>query len=171
MQDKKDTIGRIYEKYNKKIYDFLYKFNHDPELSADLMQESFLSFFDHYQSANLDDKQSLMILYRIARNNSINHSNKLSTKKENVVYIDNFQSGQSSFEKQEELKDMEQKLHECLEYLPEDQKTALILKNLNDMTLDEISKIMEVSISTVSRLVVKATAKLIELANTKGIIP
>ena len=45
------------------------------------------------------------------------------------------------------------------------------MKNIEDMTLAQISEVMDLSISTVSRLVVKATTRLIELAEKNGIVP
>jgi RNA polymerase sigma factor (sigma-70 family) len=171
MSDKTETMSKIYEKYNKRIFNFLYKYTQNFETASDLMQESFLSFFQNYQTANLNEEQSLKLLFRISRNNSINYSKKLSTKNENVVYLDNYRKEGTSFEKHEELKDLEIKLQECLNLLPEEQKTAMILKNMNDMTLEQISEIMEVSISSIHRLVVKGTARLLELALSKGITP
>ena len=112
-----------------------------------------------------------MVLYTIARNASINYSKKFSTVKENASNVDIYQSKKTSFEKKEELKDMEMRLRQCLALLPEDQRVALIMKNMKDMTLMEIAEVMELSISTVSRLVVKATARLVELAEKHGIAP
>ncbi len=171
MLDKTHYMGSLYEKYHKRIFDFLYKYSNNQEVASDLMQETFFSFFRSYGESNLPPEKAIMVLYTIARNNSINYSKKFSTVKENASNVDIYQSKKTSFEKKEELKDMEQKLRQCLALLPEDQRTALIMKNIEDMTLAEIAEVMELSISTVSRLVVKATARLIQLAEENGIAP
>lgn len=171
MQDKTFYLGSLYEKYHKRIFDFLYKYSNNQEVALDLMQETFFSFFRSYGDSNLPPEKAIMVLYTIARNNSINYSKKFSTIKENASNVDIYQSRQTSFEKKEELKDMENRLQECLALLPEDQRAALIMKNMKDMTLAEISEVMKISISSVSRLVVKATARLVELAQKYGIVP
>ena len=66
---------------------------------------------------------------------------------------------------------METRLRHCLALLPDDQRAAIVMKNIEDMPLAQISEVMDLSISTVSRLVVKATTRLIELAEKNGIVP
>jgi RNA polymerase sigma factor (sigma-70 family) len=170
MQDKNKTMSDLYIKNQKRIFDFLYKYVNNQETAMDLTQETFLSFYKNYGDASLTPEKSLMLLYTIARNNSINHSKKFSTQKESSSDVDIYGSSQISLEKRQELKDMEARLYDCLNFLPEDQRTALLLKNVDDMTLAQISEIMLVSISTVSRLVIKATEGLLDLAEKRGII-
>lgn len=171
MQDKTSYMGSLYEKFHKRIFDFLYKYTNNQEVASDLMQETFFSYIRSYGDSGLPPEKAIMVLYTIARNSSINYSKKFSTVKENASNVDIYQSNKTSFEKKEELKDMEMRLQKCLALLPEDQRVALIMKNMKDMTLMEIAEVMELSISTVSRLVVKATARLIELAEKQGIAP
>lgn len=171
MQDKTFYMGSLYEKYHKRIFDFLYKYTNNQEVASDLMQETFFSYFRSYGESDIPPEKAIMVLYTIARNNSINYSKKFSTIKENTSNVDVYQSKKTSFEKKEELKDMEMRLRHCLALLPEDQRTAIVMKNMEDMTLAQISEVMELSISTVSRLVVKATTRLIELAEKNGIVP
>ena len=167
MLDKTLYMGSLYEMYHKRIFDFLYKYSNNQEVASDLMQETFFSYFRSYGDSSLPPEKAIMVLYTIARNNSINYSKKFSTVKESASNnVDIYQSKKTSFEKREELK-----LRQCLALLPEDQRVALIMKNLKDMTLAEIAEVMELSISTVSRLVVKATARLIQLAEEHGIAP
>lgn len=170
MSKEKEFISRIYGKYSHQIFVFLMKYNHNSEIAEDLLQDSFISFFEKYSSSNLSDSESLKLLYRISRNNSINYKNKLSTRKEKVVSLDGYKTEKSSFVETEELRDLESRLHACLSLLPEEEKTAFLLKNVEEMKLEEISGIMNVSISTASRLVVKATSKLLGIAKEKGIL-
>ncbi len=171
MRDKTKAMEELYLANREKIYNFLLKYTQSEEIAQDLMQDTFLNFFKNYSEAELSAEKSLMLLYTIARNNSINHAKKFSTKKESSLDMEMYGSGATSFEKKEELKDMETQLYKCLDLLPEDQRTAILLKNVDDLTLSQISEIMKISISTASRLVVKATANLIELAAQRGIIP
>ncbi|MCK6380880.1 MAG: sigma-70 family RNA polymerase sigma factor [Leptospiraceae bacterium] len=158
----------IYKKNHKRIFDFLYKFTNNEEVALDLMQETFLSYYKYYSKDEFSLDKSLMILYTIARNNSINYSKKFSTKNENPYEKIEYKSDSLSIEKNYELKDMEEKLYSHLSTLPEEQKTAVILKSMEDMTLQQISEIMDISISTASRLVTKGLANLVEYAKENG---
>lgn len=171
MQDKNIYLKNLYEKFHKRIFDFLYKYTNNQDTASDLMQETFYSFFKSYGESDFPEEKALMLLYTIARNHSINYSRKFSTIREKTDYIDIHSSKATSFERKEELKEMEEKLFDCLSLLPEDQKTAVLLKAMEDLTLSQIAECMETSVSTVSRLVVKGTAKLLELAKKKGISP
>ncbi|MCE9500729.1 MAG: sigma-70 family RNA polymerase sigma factor [Leptospira sp.] len=161
----------IYQNSHKKIYDFLYKYTNNEEVAADLMQETFLNYFKSYGETQLPPERTMMILYTIAKNNSINYSKKFSTVREKSGELDEFTSEKISFEKHAELNDMEQQLYKCIGRLSNDERLAVILKNVKGMNLTQIAEVMEISISTVSRLVVKGTARLVELAEKQGITP
>ncbi len=171
MEGKISSMEMLYKKAHKRIFDFLYKFTNNEEVALDLMQETFLSYYKYYSMNELPLEKSMMVLYTIARNNSINHSKKFSTKNESSFEKIEYKSGAASVEKNYELKDLEEKLFSHLSTLPEEQKTAVILKNVEDMTLQQISEIMEISISTASRLVTKGLASLVEYAKENGISP
>lgn len=161
----------LYEKFHKRVFDYLYKFSGDEDIASDLMQETFLRFFKSYAYKDFSEERCIMLLFTIAKNCSINYHKKFSTIKETISEVDVYKSQGTPFEKREELIDMEERLRQCLLELPEDERTAIILKNIENMTLAEISKVMGVSVSTASRLVVKATTKLVELASKKEINP
>lgn len=138
----------------------------------DLMQDTFLNFFRKYSDSNVDREQAIRLLYTIARNRSINYSQKFSTVKENGnSEMEDFQEQKLSFVRKAELKDLEERLLICLDELEENEKYALILRFMEDYSLATIAEIMNISVSTVSRLIVKATAKVTEIAEKKNLKP
>lgn len=138
----------------------------------DLMQDTFLNFFRKYSDSNVDREQAIRLLYTIARNRSINYSQKFSTVKENGnSEMEDFQEQKLSFVRKAELKDLEERLLICLDELEEDEKYALILRFMENYSLATIAEIMNISVSTVSRLIVKATAKVTEIAEKKNLKP
>lgn len=164
----RDAMEQIYKDSSKRIYDFLYKFTNNSDTALDLLQETFLSFFKQYQERDLEKDNIMKILYTIARNQSINLAKKASTRRESHSEID-ASDKTVSFTKKLELKEMEEQLMNCLQELPPDQRSALIMKNLDDLNLTQIAGIMDVSVSTVSRLVVKGTSSLLQIASKRGI--
>ncbi|WCL47823.1 RNA polymerase sigma factor [Leptospira sp. GIMC2001] len=169
MQDKKIEMAELYANTHKRIYDFLYKYCNNPDLAMDLMQDTFLNYFKSYGEQDLDQEKSIMILYTIARNRSINFGKKFSTQREKSAPVDDFKSERIGFEKKLELLDLENKLLNCLDELAEDEKECILLRHIEGLNLTQISGIMNISVSTASRLVVKSTANLLELAQKNNI--
>lgn len=171
MEERNSSMEMIYKKSHKRVFDFLYKYTNNEEVALDLMQETFLSYYKNYSNRELTFDKSMMILYTIARNNSINYAKKFSTKNETPFENIEYKSGSFSTEKNFELKDMEEKLFQHVSSLPEDIKTAVILKHIEDLNLQQIAEIMEISLSTASRLVTKGMASLLDFAESSGISP
>ncbi|TGL58847.1 RNA polymerase sigma factor [Leptospira sarikeiensis] len=172
MASRKDFMETLYRESNGRIFDFLYKYTGNPETASDLMQDTFLNFFKKYSNSDLNKEQALKLLYTIARNRSINHAKKFSTVKESGTDdMGTYREEGQSFERKTELSDLESRLMECLGDLEEGERYALVLKNIEKYTLAEIAEVMEISVATASRLVVKATGKLLEIAKSKQILP
>ncbi|TGK32569.1 sigma-70 family RNA polymerase sigma factor [Leptospira gomenensis] len=173
MTSRKEFMDALYREYSGKIFDFLYKYSSgNPDVAMDLMQDTFLNFFRKYSDSDLDKEQAIRLLYTIARNRSINHSRKFSTVKESGnPEMQDFQEQKLSFVRKAELKDLEERLLVCLDELEEDERYALILRFMEDYNLTAIAEIMDISVSTASRLIVKATAKVTEIAERKNLKP
>lgn len=169
MLDKKLSMEKLYASAQKRIYDFLFKYTRNPDTAMDLTQDTFLSFFKTYSDQNLSEEKSIMLLYTIARNRSINFSKKFSTMKENSSLNEDIHSKSVSFEKKLEWQDLENKLWKCMDELNEDERCIIELRHIQDYNLTQISEIMGISVSTASRMVVKATSNLLKLAESKNI--
>ena len=169
MLYKKLSMERLYASTQKRIYDFLFKYTRNSDTAMDLTQDTFLSFFNTYSDHNLSEEKSIMLLYTIARNRSINFAKKFSTMKENSALNEEIHATNTSFEKKLEWQDLENKLWQCLDELNEDERCIIELRHIQDYNLTQISEIMEISVSTASRMVVKATSNLLKLAEEKKI--
>ncbi|NCN09459.1 MAG: sigma-70 family RNA polymerase sigma factor [Leptospira sp.] len=169
MLDKKLSMEKLYASAQKRIYDFLFKYTRNSDTAMDLTQDTFLSFFKTYSEQDLSEEKSIMLLYTIARNRSINFAKKFSTMKENSALNEEIHATNTSFEKRLEWQDLESKLWQCLDYLNEDERCIIELRHIQDYNLTQISEIMGISVSTASRMVVKATSNLLKLAEEKKI--
>ncbi|MEM7179636.1 MAG: sigma-70 family RNA polymerase sigma factor, partial [Spirochaetota bacterium] len=95
-------MEQLYTKYSKRIFDYLYKYTNNEEVASDLMQDTFLSFYKSYIDKGFSEERSLMLLYTIAKNNSINYSKKFSTQKESSGNVDFYKYNHTPFEKEQE---------------------------------------------------------------------
>ncbi|MBL0955492.1 MULTISPECIES: RNA polymerase sigma factor [Leptospira] len=164
-------MSQIYERSHKRIFDFLYKYTQNADTAMDLMQDSFLSFHKHYGNAGLSEEKSVMVLYTIARNLSINYAKKFSTSREIASDEIEFHSHNPKLETKAEYQDLEDRLYSFLGELSEDERSALLLKNVEGFQLVQIAEILGVSVSTASRLVIKATEKVLAIAKRENLVP
>lgn len=162
------ALKELYESSRLRIYSFLRKFSTDLDAVEDLTQETFSKFLAYYGQKELTKDESISLLYRIARNLSINYQGKRNTAKETELH-DSAEKPEILFPKKLEQKDTENQLRSLLNHLPEEERTAVIMKFLHDSPLKEIASALEVSIPTASRVVARGTEKLIRLAKEKRV--
>jgi len=165
------SLEQLYAKSHKRIYDFLYKYTHNSETALDLMQDTFLNFQRAYEKSGLPEEKAIMVLYTIARNLSINFAKKHSNQKEISGLNLDRASNSMGQEKQAVYQDLEERLYSLLSELKEEEKVALLLKNVEGFSLAQIAQVLEVSISTASRLVTKAQERLVLLATERNLVP
>jgi RNA polymerase sigma-70 factor (ECF subfamily) len=70
-----------------------------------------------------------------------------------------------------EFQDLEERLYSFLGELSEEERSALLLKNVEGFQLSQIAEILQVSISTASRLVIRATEKVVAIAKRENLVP
>ncbi len=138
--------------------------------AKDIAQEVFVQLYKSAADFRGDSKVSTW-LYRIAVNKSLNFIR--NNKKHRAVM--SFQRSSSAEDtRQLQIKDQksanpqiihEQKEHKhalnsAIDGLPENQKTAFVLKNFDDRSYKEITEIMELSLSSVESLIHRAKKNL-----------
>ena len=73
-QTNSDDFGRMYQKYGKKVYNYLwYRVGYNTAVAEDLMQETFLRAYEHLPRFKFRGFSYLTYLITIARNLLANH--------------------------------------------------------------------------------------------------
>jgi RNA polymerase sigma factor (sigma-70 family) len=135
------------------------------EDAEDVLQEVMTAAFN----AILADDRPINVrpwLYRIARNRSLNHLRRIQAI--GVDSMDHHLSdhGASTADKvheREEFRLLVGDIHE----LPETQKTALVLREMDALSYDQIAEAMETTIPSVKSLLVRARVSLAEAAEAR----
>jgi len=169
MWDSKKEMEVLYLELRERIFSFLFRFTGNEDLAMDLVQDTFLSFFKNYGSSQISKEDAIPLLYRIARNRSINHSKKFSSLREIGDPSMELHPDFGNLENQILNQDLEERLRICLGELPMEEKEVLILRYMDELNLSQIAQILQVSVSTVSRLIARATSNLLRLAKERGI--
>src|SRR6266516_1814879 len=135
------------------------------EEAEDVLQEVFAAAFNAIQA---DDRPLNLRpwLYRIARNRSLNHLRRtqaVGVDSMDVHISDNGQTTADRVHKREEFRLLLADVGE----LPETQRTALLLRELDALSYDQIAEAMDTTVPSVKSLLVRARVSLAEAAEAR----
>lgn len=175
----KQAFDSLVIKYQYKVFKLVARYISDPSEVLDVTQEAFIKAYkaiDHFRG----DSSFYTWLYRIAVNTAKNH---LITKGRRVPESDHEISEIEQFISKANVKEfstpertliydeMEHLLFDIIDELPSDLRTAIMLRELEGLTYDEISEIMGCPVGTVRSRIFRAREsieKKIEPYLTKG---
>jgi RNA polymerase sigma-70 factor (ECF subfamily) len=151
-----DAFKEIFDQYREKVYRIAYGVVRQREDALDIVQEVFIKLFrsiKHFEGKS----RFYTYLYRMAMNTAIDHSRK--TKKNPTTSID-VEGGIVPVDAIENRpdriavrKELGERLKRAMDKLPDDQRTALIFREVEGLSYQEMAEAMECSIGTVmSRL-------------------
>lgn len=142
----------LLERHQNSIYRFAARFLKDESEAEDITQETFIRFF---RAAGRYRPEAALRTYllKIAKNLCIDHirkkkpepMNELPEKIITKTPLDNIEDTQSM-----------EKLINAVKALPDNQRMAILLRHDHDLRYKEIAKTMDISISAVESLLVRA---------------
>ena len=135
------------------------------EDAEDILQEVFAAAFN----AILADNRPIKVrpwLYRIARNRSLNHLRRnqpVGVDSMDVHFSENGASTADKAHDREEFRLLVGDIHD----LPETQRTALVLREMDALSYEQIADAMETTVPSVKSLLVRARVSLAEAAEAR----
>jgi len=151
-----DAFKEIFDRYHKRVYRIAYGMVRQKEDARDIVQEVFTKLFRSIQDFRGKSK-FYTYLYRMAVNTTIDHTRKMG--KFSAFSLDEEGAFEPSGEPEQRpdriflRKELEGKLNLALEKLPPDQRMALVLREVEGLSYQEMAEAMGCSIGTVmSRL-------------------
>jgi RNA polymerase sigma-70 factor (ECF subfamily) len=156
QQGDQEALKEIFDKYHKKVYRIAYGVVRHREEALDIVQEVFVKLFRSIKNFK-GRSRFYTYLYRMVMNTAIDHSRKMG--KQFVSSLDE----EGSFEPSEEIekgpertllhKELEEKVNWAMEKLPAEQRAALLFREVEGLSYQEMADAMGCSIGTVmSRL-------------------
>jgi RNA polymerase sigma-70 factor (ECF subfamily) len=151
-----DALKEIFDQYHKKVYRIAYGVVRQREEALDIVQEVFIKLYRSIRNFKCQSK-FYTYLYRMAMNTAIDHSRKMGRSHfSSLDEIEGFQPSDGVEKRPDSIllhKELEEKVKRVLEKLPNDQRMALIFREIEGLSYQEISETMGCSIGTVmSRL-------------------
>ncbi len=135
------------------------------EDAEDVLQEVFAAAFN----AMIADERPLNVrpwLYRIARNRSLNHLRRVQAIGVDSMDVHLSENGASTADKVHRREEF-RLLVQDVQGLPETQRTALLLREIDALSYDQIAEAMETTVPSVKSLLVRARVSLAEAAEAR----
>ncbi|HEX6389390.1 MAG TPA: RNA polymerase sigma factor [Solirubrobacteraceae bacterium] len=135
------------------------------EDAEDVLQEVFAAAFN----AMLADERQLNVrpwLYRIARNRCLNHLRRqqaIGVDSMDVLLADHGTTTADRVHRREEFRE----LVEDVRALPETQRTALLLREIDALSYEQIAEAMDTTVPSIKSLLVRARVSLAEAAEAR----
>ena len=161
-----EAFNELIEKYERPIYGFVYRLLDSPDDAPDVTQEVFVKVFRKIDDFRGDSTLKTWI-YRIAVHEASNRRRWFSRHKGSEVSIEASTSGGSSsgwewlrdgrqgpFERLQHVEQMDM-VAEALRDVDERLRAAVILRDLEGLSYNEISVSLEVSLGTVKSRILR----------------
>src|SRR5947209_3629582 len=155
----------LVSRYESRLLAFCRHMLGSREDAEDVLQEVFAAAYN----AMLADNRPINVkpwLYRIARNRSLNQLRRAQAIGVDSMDVHLSEHGQSTADvahEREEFRLLVGDIHE----LPETQKTALVLREMDALSYEQIAEAMETTVPSVKSLLVRARVSLAESAEAR----
>ena len=166
------SYNEIVERFKDKLLNFVNGYMHDYEMSKNLVQDTFVKVYTHGHSYKEISKFSTWI-YTIAGNLAKTELRKLKRRKtfsfsqlsrdEREFNLDRFASASNSSNSDSDRHQKYQDIRDAIPQLSEDFRNIIILRDIQELSYDEISNITGLAIGTVKSRINRARLKLVEM--------
>ena len=160
----------VVHRYHQRLYNLAYRFTGRFDESEDLTQEIFLKVFRTLNSYKAESGALITWMVRVGRNHLIDHYRKFKTERTQTDSLEveyekaeenpsRYASPVDALEKRE----LSQRIHRALLHIPEDLREAVILRDLEEFTYEEIADVLKLPLGTVKSRINRGRAELARL--------
>ena len=169
---------KLVHKYKDRLYNYLYGIVHEEYLAEDLLQETFLKVFIHKDSYKASYKFSTW-MYTIGKNLAFTELRKKKRRKtqsfsdiesrndwgQEIQIADPSESIDNTISTGEKSRIIQKIICQ----LPQDFMVVIVFRDIQELSYEDISTIIEVPIGTVKSRINRGREKLRQLLKEKGI--
>ena len=169
------AYNELVHRYKDKLLNFVIGFMKDYEMSENLVQDTFIKLYTHGHTYKEISKFSTWI-FTIAGNLAKTELRKLKRRKtyafsqlsskDNEFSLDRFEFKNDYGESDDRRQLYEQTLKN-IELLDQDSRVIITMRDMQELSYDEISRIISLPIGTVKSRINRARLKLVEMSRTK----
>lgn len=153
-----NSASVLFDRYNKRIFNFLASMTSDRYAAEDLTQNVFLRMIK-YRNSFKDDSRFQPWIYQIARNVFSDHYNAQKGKSNNID-VEKISDHIPDTDESRSIDEKEQLLHQCMRKLTDDERELLVLTRFQHMKYEEVANIMDTTVANIKVKVHRAIGKL-----------
>jgi RNA polymerase sigma factor (sigma-70 family) len=151
----------LFDRYHKRIFNFLARMTMDRDVAEDLTQNVFLRII-RYRTSYREGLRFQSWIYQVARNVFSDHYQTTKNKASGFIEVERI--GENLMDSQESMEqdERERLLHRSLGMLSEEQRELLVLTRFQQMKYEEVATIMDTTVANIKVKVHRAIQKLRE---------
>jgi RNA polymerase sigma-70 factor (ECF subfamily) len=164
------AFRQLIEKYQRLVFNACYNLTRSTQDAEDITQEVFIEVYESVHQFRHESKLSTW-LYRVAVNKSLNHlrKNRMKNmlhsieqffKNDNGAQLDIEDPSAANTPYSIDYTERSQVLMKAINSLPENQRIAFTLNKYDELSYQEITEIMGISLSSVESLIHRAKLNL-----------
>lgn len=157
-----DAFGELVKRYERYILNLVYRTLGYPEDAEDIAQETFIKAFTNIKKFKGESKFSTW-LSKIAINLCMDRLRSRSSKEEmpeEGVWLTIPQSSYYDPEEVTERLEIQERIRRAVSSLPDELRVVFVLREFDDLSYEEISKILNIPIGTVESRLYRARMRL-----------
>jgi RNA polymerase sigma-70 factor, ECF subfamily len=170
----RQSYNELVYRYKDKILNFIFRFTYDRVAAEDLAQDTFLKLYQKKDSYKEISKFSTWLytiasnlakteLRKIKRRKTYSISNLSNSEMEDIIFTD-FTNNEDKIDKSEN-----HLLNISIQELEPDFRIIIILREIQELSYDNISRILELPLGTVKSRINRGKLKLREILINKGV--
>lgn len=161
QEQDRQALDALVRRHQTRVYGLAYRILGNREDALDATQEAFLTLFR--KASSFKGKSAFTTwMYRVVVNASYDVSRRSHRREEPVVEVDPGHQPDSTEEVEGRLW-----LQQALSFLPADQRTAVVLRDVHGLSYDEIAEVTKTRIGTVKSRIARARAGLLEIVGER----
>lgn len=165
QEGREEAYEELVAQYEQPVYNLVYRLLSDPRDVSDVVQEVFLKIFRNIEKFRHQSSLKTWI-YRIAVNEAHNYRRWVFRHQRNEVTLEEYGEGRAGVAdmlSDEGRSPLEQVLdgerlvliEEALSRIPPVYRAAVVLRDMEDLSYDEVAQVLDVSIGTVKSRILR----------------
>lgn len=164
-----NSFATLVDRYKDLVFTLALKMLNNREEAEEIAQDTFIKVYNSLKKFKGESKFSTWI-YKVTYNTCLDALKK-KKKQQNVTYIEDFSEHQiktlENILDSIDEKERNQAIQDCLEELPSDDAFLLTLYYFDDQSIEEIAKLMNISISNIKVKLFRTRKKLASILKNR----
>ena len=161
-----NAYNELVERYKDRLFNFVLRYFNNKEQAEDVVQDTLIKLYTHASYYKNVAKFSTWI-FTIAKNNALTELRKNKRKRTESLWTEDgnpldINSKEQSLDQKTHNEFAINQLNKFLDEIPENFRMAVVLRDFQELSYDEISKILEIPIGTIKSRINRGRIQLAE---------